>query len=95
MQDEELPMISSSPLMATAPPKTKPQDEIDLPALKRVQKKIDEAIASYSTIERLVVDEKDLTVKEQLAVNKAIVIHLQDLKLTVDTTITNVKEKYE
>lgn len=95
MDDEELPMISSSPMLETAPVKTKPQDELDMPTLQRVLRKLDEAIASYSSIERLVVEEKDLTVQQQLAVNKAVVAHLQDLKLTVENTITNVKEKYE
>ena len=93
--DEELPLLSSSPLMTTAPAKVKPQDENDLSTLKRVQEKLKEQIKSYSTIDRLVVDEKDLTVKEQLAVNKAITFHLRELELLVDTVIENVREKYE
>ena len=94
MDGEELPLLSSSPLLTTAPVKTRPEDEKDLPTLKRVQEKLKEQIQSYSTIDRLVVDEKDLSVKEQLAVNKAIVFHLRELELLVDTVIENVKEKY-
>jgi len=93
--DEELPLLSSSPLMATAPAQTKPQDEVDIPTLKRVQAKVNEQLQSYQTIERLVVDEKDLTVKEQLAVNKAISFHLKEIKLMVDTVVDNIREKYE
>lgn len=95
MDNEELPILSSSPLLATAPESTKPQDEIDLPTLKRIQKTLNAQIASYATIDRLSVDEKELTVVQQLAVNKAITFHLTELKLMVDTVIENVREKYE
>jgi hypothetical protein len=93
--DEELGYTSSSPLLATAPTSTKPQDEIDLPTLKRVQNMLEQQIVSYSTIDRLVVDEKDLTVKEQLAVNKAVAFHLTEIKLLVETVVANIREKYE
>ena len=92
--EEELPLISSSPILSTAPQPVRAQDEIDLPTLKRVQKTLAAQIASYSSIERLTVEEKDLSVKQQLAVNKAVVAHLTELKLLVDTVIDNVKEKY-
>ena len=95
MDDEELPLLSSSPLMSTAPVKTKPQDEIDLPTLKRIQVQIEAQIASYSDIDRLTVSQKDMTVQQQLAVNKAIKFHLLEIKLLVDTVIENIKEKYE
>lgn len=94
MDAEELPLISSSPMLATAPEPTKPQDEIDLPTLKRVQRTLAAQIASYSDIDRLTVSENDLTVKQQLAVNKAIKQHLTEVKLLVDTVIDNIKEKY-
>lgn len=81
--------------MATQPNVPKAQDELDMPTLKRVQKIIDEQVASYSSVDRLTVDEKELTVKQQLAVNKSIVAHLSDIKLIVDTVILEIKEKYE
>jgi hypothetical protein len=93
--DEELDYKSSSPLLATAPDNTKPQDEIDLPTLKRVQQMLEDQIASYSTIERLTLDSKDLTVEQQLAVNKSIAFHLNEIKLLVETVVANIKEKYE
>lgn len=95
MDAEELPFISSSPLLDTAQKPVKTQDEVDLPTLKQVQKILEERIASYSSIDRLTVEEKDLTVQQQLAVSKAIVAHLTELKVLVDETITRVKEKYE
>lgn len=93
--DEELPLVSSSPLLATAPEPPKPQDEKDLPTLKKVQKVLAAQISAYSTIDRLTVEEKDLTVQQQLAVNKCVVLELTHLKLLVDTVIDNIKEKYE
>ena len=93
--DEELPLISSSPLLDTAPVPPKPQDEVDLPTLKRVQQMLDEQIASYDSVDRLTVDEKELTVVQQLAVSKAIKQHLTEIQVLVDTVITNIKEKYE
>jgi hypothetical protein len=92
--DEELPMVSSSPMLATAPVATKPQDEQDLPTLKRVQTMLNEQMASYLTIDSLSGDEKDLTIKQQLAVNQSIVHHLREVKLLVDTIIENIREKY-
>jgi len=93
--EEELPFLSSSPLVTTAPAKVKPQDELDLPALKRIKKILTEQIRSYASIDRLTVEEKDMTLQQQLAVNKAIKLHLTEFKLLVDTVITNVEESYE
>lgn len=93
--DEELDYKSSSPLLATENKPVKPQDEVDMPTLKRVQQMLEEQIDSYSTIDRLSVDEKDLTVVQQLAVNKAIAFHLNEVKLLVETVVANIKEKYE
>ena len=95
MDSEELPLISSSPLLATEAKKTVPQDEIDLPTLKRVQRTLEQQIESYKTIDRLTVDEKDFTVKQQLAINQSIRFHLTEIKLLVDSAIDNIREKYE
>lgn len=92
---EELPLISSSPELVTAPEKPKAQDELDLPTLKRVLILMDAQIASYASIDRLTVEEKDLTVQQQLAVNKAVIAHLNEVRTLVETTITEVKEQYE
>lgn len=95
MDAEELPFISSSPLIDTGEKRVKSQDEGDLSTLKKVQAILDENIASYSSIDRLTVEEKDLTVQQQLAVSKAVQAHLIGLKVLIDETITRVKEKYE
>lgn len=92
-ENEELDYISSSYMLGSTP-ETKIVDEGDLSTLKLVQRLLNTQIKSYSTTERLELDEKDFTVKEQLAINKAIQAHLLELKVIVDTTIENIKEKY-
>lgn len=93
MLNEELDYVSSSPLLVEAET-PKFQDETDEPALKRIQTILGEQIKSYDSIQRLALDDKSLSVEQQLAVNRAIVIHLQEIKLLVDTTLTSIKEKY-
>ena len=93
--DEELSYVSSSPILATQQPKTKPQEELDLPTLKKVQNMIVDEIAARKTTDRLTIDETHFTVKQQLAMNQEIALILSEIKLTIDSAITNVKEKYE
>jgi hypothetical protein len=92
--DEELGYVSSSPLVETAKPKAKAQDEQDISTLKKVQKLLENEIAARKTTDRLTVDETHFTVKQQLAMNLEIVSILDGFKLTVDSAINNVKEKY-
>ena len=93
MQDEELDYVSSSELV-TAGVDVVPQDEEDLPTIVKVSLMLDAQIASYSSIDRLTVSEKDFTVAQQLAVSKSVQNHLIELKALVDLTIGNIKEKY-
>ena len=92
--DEELNYVSSSPLVETQKPKVKPQDERDISTLKKVQQMFLDEIAARKTTDRLTVDETHFTVKQQLAMNQEIALILNDIKLTVDAAINNVKEKY-
>lgn len=93
MENEELDYVSSSALLPSTP-EVKPVDENDLSTLKLVQRTLQDQIKSYQTIDRLTLADKTFTVEQQLAVNKAIVSHLVELKVIVDTTIENVREKY-
>lgn len=93
--DEELSYVSSSPLVETAKPKVKAQDERDISTLKKVQKLLEDEINAYSLTDRLTIDETNFTVKQQLAMNKSIALSLKEIKLTVDSAINNVREKYE
>lgn len=91
--DEELGYNSSSPLLGSRI-QTKPQDEMDLPALKRVQAQFESQIASYSTITRLVIGDPNFSIEQQLAVNAKVVEHLLENKAIVDVVIDDIKEKY-
>lgn len=93
--DEELDYVSSSPLVDTKKPEPKLQDEKDISTLKKVQRLLGDEIAARKTTDRLTVDETHFTVKQQLAMNQEIVLILNGFKLTVDSAINNVREKYE
>lgn len=70
-------------------------DERDLPILKHVQNYVKEQIEARLTIDRLTVDEKDFTVKQQLAINQAVVAVLRELDTGIEDVIQDIKEKYE
>ena len=93
--DEELNYVSSSPLVETRKPEVKAQDERDISTLVKVQKMLEAEIKAYGLTDRLTIDETHFTVKQQLAMNKSIALSLNEIKLTLDSAITNVKEKYE
>jgi hypothetical protein len=93
--DEELDYISSSPMTRAIKREVKPQDELDMPTLEKVLLSIDRKIDFHNSLDSLSVSENILSVKEQLAVNQTVVTHLRELKLLVETTINNVKEKYK
>ncbi len=92
-RDEDLDYVSSSPLLG-APVETNPTDESDLPALEALSVMLQDQINSYSTIDQLDLTDKNFTVEQQLAINKRVQSHLQELKLVIDTVVENVKEKY-
>ena len=92
--DEELDYVTSSPLVKKKKPEPKAQDEKDISTLKKVQRMLEDEIAARKTTDRLTVDETHFTVKQQLAMNQEVVVILNGFKLTVDSAINNVKEKY-
>jgi hypothetical protein len=93
--DEELDYVSSSPLVDTKRPEPKVQDEKDISTLNKVSKMMAEEIAARKTTDRLTIDETNFTVKQQLAMNQEVARILSEFKLTVDSAINKVKEKYE
>ena len=92
--EEELDYVSSSPLVETRKPEPKVQDEKDISTLKKVSKMMADEIEAYACVDRLTIDETNFTVKEQLAMNKSIATSIKEFKLTIDSAINNVKEKY-
>lgn len=93
--DEELGYVSSSPDMLPVKRVVKPQDEVDLPALERINGLFATWEDNYSRNDKLSLYDPKLSINEQLAINQAITNHLRELKLLVDTTINDVKEKYK
>lgn len=92
--NENLDYISSSPYLVT-PKKTKPIDELQISTIRRVQDKIEDQIELYSRISSLSLDESPLTIKEQLAVNKSVVFHLEEIRAITEATINDINEKYK
>jgi hypothetical protein len=71
---------------------TKPQDEADLPALLLLSRLLANRRAYYSSVDSLSYGE-DLTVENQLIINKKVVFHIQELENIVTSTVQKVKEK--
>lgn len=93
--DEELNYVSTSPDLQSVQRDVKPQDVTDMPTLERVLVKLNEWEALYMSVDSLTVDEKPFTVTQQLALNQKAVLMARELKLMVETTISDVKEKYK
>jgi hypothetical protein len=91
---DDLDYISSAADLQHAKREVKSQDETDMSTLERVNLLLDEYIERYQTINFLTTDESQFSVREQLALNKRSVLLAEELKLLVDTTINDVKEKY-
>jgi hypothetical protein len=92
---EELDYVSSSADMQPAKRAVKHQDEADMSALERLKLLFDTWEDNYSRVDQLSVYDPDLSVEQQLAINQAITNHLRQLKQLVETTISDVKEKYK
>lgn len=84
---------SSAPDFAGLMPatQTKAQDEADLPALLHVQRLLANRLDYYRSTDSIAIGE--ITVENQLIINKKMVFHIQELQNLVDMTVTRVKEK--
>ncbi len=91
---EDLDYISSSPDMQSVKRDVKPQDETDLATLERVISRLDKYIEHHNSNDSLTTDESQFSVREQLALNQRSVLLAKELKLLIETTIDDVKEKY-
>lgn len=70
---------------------TKPQDEVDLPALLMVSRLLAARKAKYESIKSFTLG--DISLDNQLIINNQMVFHIEELQNLVDTTIQRVKEK--
>lgn len=84
---------SSAPDFANLAPasQTKPQDEADLPALQVLSRVLANRRAKYESVHAL--EFGDITVENQMIINKKLVFHIQELENLVNTTIQRVKER--
>jgi hypothetical protein len=74
----------------------KPIDEEQVSTLERVLTLLDNRAAYYGTVDSISLEPDHLkvfTAEQQLAMNKKMVFHVQELKGMIQTTINKVKEK--
>ena len=91
-----LQYVSSAPDFDLAPSvEVKPEDVADLTTLERVKKLIRDRQAYYSSIQSLAIADESFSVEQQLAINKKVSFHLQELEMLIDRTIKEVREKLQ
>lgn len=93
--NEDLDYISSSADMQPMLRSVKPQDESDLSTLERVLIRLEQYIVEHNSNDILTADESQFSVREQLVLNQRSVFLARELKLLVETTINDVKERYK
>ena len=91
-EEIQLGYISSASMLVETET-VKAEDEADITTLERVLALLRDRQAYYQTIDSLSLADEVLTVTEQLAVNKKVLFHLQELQGLLIATITKVKEK--
>lgn len=92
MNNEDLQYVSSSPLLIDASD-VLPQDEVDLPALEQVKELLNNRRTYYQSVDSLSLEDKTLSIEQQLSVHKKVLFHIQELETLIDSVITKVKEK--
>lgn len=84
--------VSSAPDFSSSDiDEPKAQDQVDLPALEAVLKVLKARKAHYKTTDSLQLG--DLSLDNQLIINKQMQFHIQELESLLTSTITKVKEK--
>lgn len=87
---EDLSYQSSSPDLATraAAPY---RDEADLSTLENVSRLLANRQKYYQSIDSLALEDKTFNVEQQLAINKKVLFHIEELSSLVDGAIKKVK----
>lgn len=91
----DLGYVSSAPLLVDDEDETPLHDEANLATLGEVLKLIRSRRRFYQTIDSLTDDKDGLALRSQLAVNKRMLIHLQELEGMVMKAINKVKERQD
>lgn len=91
-ENEQLGYISSSPLLV-ATENVKPIDEAELSTLEAAFKLLEDRKAFYESVSSLNLTDSVFRVEQQLAVNKKVLFHIQELETLLASTINNIREK--
>lgn len=92
MNSEDLNYVSSQPLFGGVD-EPKPIDEAELSTLEVVLDVLKNRQAYYESIASLSLDDKNFSIAEQLAINKRVLFHIQELEGLVMSTINKIREK--
>lgn len=71
---------------------TNPKDLENLDTLDHVRRLLANRKEYYQSVDSLSLEDKTFTVEEQLAINKRVLFHIQELEGLVEGTIKRVKE---
>lgn len=89
----QLGYVSSAPDFNIAPEvNVRPEDINDLTTLQNVSRLLKDRKKYYSSVDSLSLA-NDLTVENQLLVNKKVLFHIQELESLIDTIIIKAKEQ--
>lgn len=70
-----------------------PKDEADISTLEEVLKLIQNRKAYFRSVDSLALEDKNFNVDQQLAINKRVLFHLQEIEGMVVSTIRKVRDK--
>jgi hypothetical protein len=88
----QLGYVSSAPDFSMAPEATlRPEDLAELTTMQNVSRLLKNRKKYYSSVDSLSLG-NDLTIENQLLVNKKVVFHIQEVESMIDATITRAKE---
>lgn len=94
MNDElnGLGYVSSAPDLVQAD-EPHAQDEADYSTLVAIFHLLQDRKKYYRSVDSLSLDDKTFTIEQQLAVNKKVLFHIQELQGTISSAIKKVKAK--
>lgn len=90
MNSEELGYTSSAPMLVGVDT-AKTQDVADISTLEQVFKLLEERRAYYVSVDSLTLQDDTFTIEEQLAINKKVLFHIQELEALIGSTVAKVR----
>lgn len=93
--NEELGYVSSSPMLSVAREQPKPIDEAEISTLEQAFNLLENRRAYYQSVDSLSLEDKTFTMEQQLAINRKVLFHVQELESLLQGTINKVREKLD